>query len=105
MSDPDSLFSLAALAAFVIFIFGSWTLHARLRNGFSRVFFGCVLSLVLWAPLSMVVNNYVIGNFEESSAQSTLNWLYLASDIAVPAVLLLAIAISFTLAARTIGRS
>jgi cytosine/uracil/thiamine/allantoin permease len=99
------LFGVVALVSLLVVLIGAWTLNARLRTWPSRALLICLGLIVVWIPLSVVVEQFVAERFESSSSQSTLNWLFVASDVFVPAVLLLLAAISFLLVARSVRPS
>jgi hypothetical protein len=104
MFVPNSVFGFIAVISLVLVVLGSWLLHARLRNIQSRIFFLAVLSLAAWIPLSTIASFLVLRNSDQIGEQSALTWLGIATGATIPALLFLAMAVSFLLSVRTIER-
>lgn len=101
--DPDTLFGLAGLLAFVFILLGCWTIHRRARSRASLFLLWSVAAFIAWFPISSFVEYAVLGQFQASKFKSTLNWIMLCSEVFVPALLLVAASASFWQATRAIA--
>ena len=100
--DPDTLFGLAGLLAFVFVLLGCWTIHRRARSSASLFLLWSVAAFITWFPISSFVRYAALGQFESSKFKSTFNWVLLSSEIFIPALLLVAASVSFWRATRAI---
>jgi hypothetical protein len=100
--DPDTLFGLAGLLAFVFVLLGCWTIHRRARSRASLLLVWSVAAFIAWFPISSFVQYAVLVQFESSTFKSTLNWILLSSETFIPALLLVAASVSFWRATRAI---
>ncbi|RYG60466.1 MAG: hypothetical protein EON60_07040 [Alphaproteobacteria bacterium] len=102
MVDPDTLLGLAALVALVFVLLGCWVLHRRIRTRASLYLLVSTAAIAAWFPLSSFIQYFVLARFESSQAKVTLNWIFVGSEIFIPALLLLVASISFWTAVRAI---
>jgi hypothetical protein len=101
--DPDTLFGAAALLAMGFILAGSWTVHRRARSRASACLLWTTASFIAWFPISSLVQYAVLAQGDASPPTATLNWIFVSSEIFVPALLLVAAAASFWLATRAIA--
>jgi hypothetical protein len=102
MIDPDTLLGLVALVALAFVLLGCRTLHKRIRTRSSFCLLMFTLTMAAWLPLSSLIQHFVLVNFESSPAKTTLNWIFVSSEVLIPALLMLGAAVSFWSAIRTI---
>ena len=102
MPDPSDLFGYAALLALLVVAAGCWTLHRRMRNRQTLALLLSFLSLLIWLPVSTFLTTILLSNGDTRNPSALLNYSYLAIDVVIPALLLVAAAILFLQAVRTI---
>jgi hypothetical protein len=106
MTDPDTFASISAALSLLLVAIGAWTIHSRQRSRSSRFFWFSLVAIFAWLPASIFIEYFVLSNYTTNNRNRDFyNYLYIAKEIVIPALLILMSSISFFFMARTIKKS
>jgi len=103
MNNPDTWLAIATIISLALIGAGIWIFHRKVRTRASLGLVCSFAALIGWfSLLSPILELWHIGSAKVQGDKALLNTLYILDAFAIPALLLLACAVTFFMAMRSL---